>query len=76
MKMPSLDLSTLAQLAGVPDLISEVLAAFKHAPEVFTDPKFLFALVKSGVDVAAAPDEESRREVVQVCLARIQREFK
>lgn len=72
---PNLDLSTLAQLAGVPDLISEVLKAFKHAPEVFANPKFLLSLVRSGVEVAAAPDDESRREIIQIQLTRITREF-
>ncbi|MFK7601907.1 hypothetical protein ACI3L1_06810 [Deinococcus sp. SM5_A1] len=70
-----IDLSTLQQLAGVPDLVKEVLAAFTHAPAVVSDPKFLVSLVKGGIDVAAAPDDESRREVIQIQVARITREF-
>lgn len=70
-----IDLSTLQQLAGVPDLIKEVLAAFAHAPAVVQNPKFLLSLVKSGVEVAAAPDDEGRREVIQIQIARIQKEF-
>lgn len=75
MTKPGYDLSTLQQLAGVPDLIKEVLAAFAHAPAVVQDPKFLLSMVKSGVEVAAAPDDETRREVIQIAVARITREF-
>jgi hypothetical protein len=70
-----MNLPNLKDLIGVPDLISEVLHAFRHAPEVFTDPRFLAGLVKSGIDVALAPDDETRRETVQVCAARLMREF-
>ncbi|GGO22325.1 hypothetical protein [Deinococcus humi] len=73
--MNKIDLSTLQQLAGVPDLIKEVVTSFKKAPEVFSNPKFLLSLVKSVVEVAAAPDDESRRKVIQIQIARIQKEF-
>lgn len=74
MKLP--DLTTLTQLAGVPDLIAELLSAFRHAPEVFSDPRFLLSLVGMGIDVAAAPDDETRREVIQIAVAKTLREFK
>lgn len=74
MKRP--DLSTLTQLAGVPDLISDLLSAFRHAPEVFSDPRFLLNLVGVAVDVAAAPDDETRREAIQIAVAKTLREFK
>lgn len=73
--MKKVDLGTLQDLAGVPQLIQEVLAAFAHAPAVVSSPKFLLGMVRAGVDVAAAPDDESRREAIQISVVRLQREF-
>ena len=71
----NIDLGTLKDLAGVPELIKEVLAAFAHAPAVFTDPKFMLGMVSAAVAVAVAKDDEGRREIIQLELARLQRKF-
>ncbi len=68
--------SPLAQLAGVPELIKEITGVFAKAPGVFTDPEFLFHLVGAGIEVATAKDDESRREIIQVEVIKLQRRFK
>jgi hypothetical protein len=60
---------------GIPSLINEVLAALGHAPHLFTDPIFLIRLAETAVEVATAPDDETRRGIAQAGILRLEREF-
>ncbi|AZI44360.1 hypothetical protein EHF33_15880 [Deinococcus psychrotolerans] len=63
-------------LAAASGFANDVLSAFSHAQHVFTDPIFLARFALSAIEVAAAPDDESKRGAAQGAVLRLQREFK
>lgn len=60
---------------SIPDLINEVLHALGHSQAIFTDPMFLIRLAETAVEVATAPDDETRRGIVQASVLRLESEF-
>ncbi|GAA4015781.1 hypothetical protein GCM10022631_30040 [Deinococcus rubellus] len=62
-------------LADAVTLGNEVLHAFVAAPHLFTDPMFLARYALIAVEVATAPDDETRRGFIQAGVIQLQKEF-
>lgn len=54
---------------------NEVLHAFVAAPHVLSNPMFFARYALIAVEIAAAPDDETRRGISQVAVLALSREF-
>ena len=62
-------------IAEAVSLANEVLHAFTAAPHVLSDPMFLARYALIAVEIASAPDDETRRGLAQAGLILLQKEF-